>query len=109
MTNIVTDPPDHLSRGNKLSPKIHPRRVTFKVDLFLISFCVYLCVCRSLCVPHTGKSQQRPEERVGSPRVGVSGRSEPSGGGWELNSRSLQEQQALITFKPSLQLLREGF
>lgn len=46
-----------------------------------------------------------PEEGIGSLGIGVKGnREQPDMGVWEVISGPLQEQQALITAKPSLSL-----
>jgi hypothetical protein len=60
-----------------------------------------------VCVPCGYKCSQRPEEGVGSPRVGVTDSCKPPimGTHWEMNSGPLEEQQTLLSTEPSLQPL----
>ena len=67
----------------------------FKVYLFY--FYVYDCFA---CI---GTHVWRSEEGIRSPETGVTGGCEPPCRCWEPNSGPLQEQQMLLTAKPSFQ------
>lgn len=75
-------------------------KIVIHIDKDIFILCMGVCLLVSLLCTWC---LQRPEESIRSPGTGVAEGWESPCGGWESNSRLLQEKQVLLTAQPSLQ------